>query len=139
MVGPALGALDGLASSATIRAEGTSWRSSPILLGTTAALSDETPVTLPPGWLKLATRPPAIGSAPVSKTIGMEEVAAFAARAAARLPGAAITATFRATSSAASDGRRALWLSAHLYSMRRLRPSSKPPLARPALKELTRV
>ena len=53
-----------------------------------------TPVTLPPGRLRLATRPIWMGSAPVSKTIGMVVVAAFAASAAGVLV-AAITATWR--------------------------------------------
>jgi hypothetical protein len=36
-----------------------------------------TPVALPPGRLRLATRPSFTGSSPVLKTIGMVEVAAF--------------------------------------------------------------
>ena len=51
-----------------------------------------TPVTLPPGRLRLATRPSLTGSATVSKTIGMVVVAAFAASAAGALV-AAITVT----------------------------------------------
>ena len=49
-------------------------------------------MTLPPGRLRLATRPSWTGSPPVSKTIGMVVVAAFAASAAGVLV-AAITAT----------------------------------------------
>ena len=41
-----------------------------------------TPVTLPPGRLRLATSPIATGFAPISKTIGIVEVAALAASAA---------------------------------------------------------
>ena len=41
-----------------------------------------TPVTLPPGRLRLATSPILTGSEPASKTIGMVAVAAFAASAA---------------------------------------------------------
>ena len=41
-----------------------------------------TPVTLPPGRSRLATRPSRTGSAAISKTIGMVVVAAFAASAA---------------------------------------------------------
>jgi hypothetical protein len=37
------------------------------------------PVALPPGRLRLATRPNATGSPPVAKTIGMVAVAALAA------------------------------------------------------------
>jgi hypothetical protein len=46
-----------------------------------------TPVRLPPGRLKLATRPSLIGSPPVANTIGIVAVAAFANSADAVLPG----------------------------------------------------
>jgi hypothetical protein len=49
---------------------------------TSALLSVLTPVTFPPGRLKLATRPSLMGSPPVKKTIGIVAVAALAARAA---------------------------------------------------------
>ena len=39
------------------------------------------PVALPPGRLRLATRPSLTGSSPLVKTMGMVEVAALAARA----------------------------------------------------------
>jgi hypothetical protein len=45
-----------------------------------------TPVTLPPGRARLATRPSLTGSSPPKKTIGVVEVALFAARIAVRLP-----------------------------------------------------
>jgi integrase len=64
-----------------------------------------TPVALPPGRLRLATRPSATGSEPVPKTIGMLEVAALAASAPAVLAGAAITATCRRTRSAANSSK----------------------------------
>src|SRR5262245_21966568 len=51
-----------------------------------------TPVTLPPGRFMLATRPNFTGSAPIANTIGMLEVAALAASAAAVAPPVAITA-----------------------------------------------
>jgi hypothetical protein len=41
------------------------------------------PVIFPPGWLRLLTSPSSTGSAPITKTIGMVAVAAFAAAAAA--------------------------------------------------------
>jgi hypothetical protein len=63
------------------------------------------PVTFAPGRLRLATRPNAIGSAPVTKTIGMVVVAAFAASD-ERSAWATITATRRRTRSAASAGSR---------------------------------
>jgi hypothetical protein len=52
-----------------------------------------TPVTLPPGLFMLATRPSWTGSPPVWKTIGIVEVAAFAARPGADVTHAAMTAT----------------------------------------------
>src|SRR5450631_1703918 len=52
-----------------------------------------TPVMFPPGWLRLATRPSATGSAPIKKTMGIVEVAALAARAGRLLPMAAISDT----------------------------------------------
>jgi len=42
------------------------------------------PVRLPPGRLKLVTRPRSTGSTPISKMIGIVEVAFFAASAAGR-------------------------------------------------------
>ena len=53
-----------------------------------------TPVTLPPGRLRLATSPSRTGSEAISKTIGMVVAAAFAAIAAGVLV-AAITVTWR--------------------------------------------
>src|SRR5262249_36844822 len=67
--------------------------------------SEATPVTFPPGLLRLATRPNLTGSPPVLKTIGTVEVTALAA-AAAVIPVATSTATGMRTSSAASDGKR---------------------------------
>jgi hypothetical protein len=66
------------------------------------------PVALPPGRLRLATRPIFTGSAPVTKTRGIVAVAALAAIVAAVLCGVTMTATRRRTSSAASAGRRSL-------------------------------
>jgi len=51
------------------------------------------PVTLPPGRLKLDTRPSATGSAPLPKTIGIDVVAALAASVAYVESGVAMTAT----------------------------------------------
>jgi hypothetical protein len=42
--------------------------------GATTMFSWVTPVTLPPGRLRLATRPSQTGSLPISKTIGMVAV-----------------------------------------------------------------
>jgi hypothetical protein len=48
-----------------------------------------TPVILPPGGLRLVTRPDLTGSEPTPKTIGIVVVADLAATAAVGLPGAA--------------------------------------------------
>ena len=50
-------------------------------------------MTLPPGRLRLATRPSLTGSPPMVKTIGIVEVAALAASAAGVPPVATITVT----------------------------------------------
>jgi hypothetical protein len=44
-----------------------------------SARTNATPVTLPPGRLRLATRPNLTGSPPLAKTIGIAVVAALAA------------------------------------------------------------
>jgi putative ABC transport system substrate-binding protein len=52
-----------------------------------------TPVALPPGRARLATRPSLTGSSPTPKTIGIVAVAALAAIEPGALTGVAITAT----------------------------------------------
>src|SRR5947199_2014080 len=52
-----------------------------------SAFIEVIPVALPPGRLRLVTRPSSTGSAPTAKTIGVVEVAALAATAAGVLPG----------------------------------------------------
>ena len=81
------------------------------------------PVTLPPGRARLATRPVPTGS-PSTKTIGMTDVACFAATAA--LPPATMTSTLSRTNSAAISAKRSLRPSAQRYSIARLRPSIQP-------------
>src|SRR5437762_13866679 len=54
-----------------------------------------TPVRLPPGRERLATRPSSTGSVPRTKAIGMVAVAAFAAWAEAGPPLVAIISTLR--------------------------------------------
>ena len=60
-------------------------RSSPSRFESTTPENIVTPVTLPPGRLRLSTRPSLTGSAPASNTIGIVAVAAFAAWAGTRL------------------------------------------------------
>src|SRR6516165_10451765 len=70
-----------------------------------SVISELTPVALPPGRFRAATRPNLIGSPPVVNTMGTVAVAASAACAAGVLV-AAMTATLRTTRSAASAGSR---------------------------------
>ena len=64
------------------------------------------PVTLPPGRLKLSTKPSLTGSSPMPNTIGMLAVARLAARGDGSPPTAVSTFTRRLTRSAAISGRR---------------------------------
>src|SRR5262249_23959376 len=83
--GSAIAGSAGLTSRAISRAVGTSSYSSCRSFGAVSTFNWVTPVTLPPGRLRLVTRPIWIGSDPVSKTTGMTVVAALAARAAGLL------------------------------------------------------
>src|SRR5262249_14204696 len=74
-------------SAATRAAPGTSSCNSSSRLAPGSAVRKFTPVALPPGRPMLATRPRLTGSSPTPKTIGMVEVAAFAARAPGGVPG----------------------------------------------------
>jgi hypothetical protein len=58
------------------------------------------------------------------KTIGIVEVAFFAARAETVPPMVAMTSTLRPTSSAASAGSRSYWPSAQRYSIATFWPST---------------
>ena len=92
------------------------------------AVNAVTPVTLPPGRLRLATRPVLTGSSPARRRSGSSWLPLLAASAAAP-PLATITATWRRTKSAASAGSRSYWLSAQRNSIATLRPSTKPGFA----------
>ena len=72
----------GFTSMAIVVALGTSWRSNSSRFAPSTPQKKITPVTLPPGRLRLATRPSLTGSPPVAKTIGTVVVAALAASAA---------------------------------------------------------
>ena len=86
--------LAGLTSAAIVVAVGTTSCSSSNIFGTISTFRKVTPVRLPPGRFRLATRPICTGSAIVVKTIGMVVVAAFAAIAEG-VVNAAITDTWR--------------------------------------------
>src|SRR5262245_7950864 len=103
-------------AGAAVEVAGRGWPRATQVLGSLCAsrlvpisrLMAATPVTLPPGRLRLATRPRSTGSPPVRKTIGMVVVAALAANVAAGVPGLTITATRRRTRSSANPGRRSV-------------------------------
>jgi hypothetical protein len=67
-----------------------------------------TPVTFPPGRLRLATKPIFTGSDELLKIIGIDVVTDFAANAAAGLPAAKMSDTCRLAKSAASAGSRSI-------------------------------
>ena len=96
----------GFTSMAIVVALGTNWRSSSNRFAPNTLEKKLTPVTLPPGRLRLATRPSRIGSLPVAKTIGTVVVAALAASAGARFP--MNTATGRRSKSATRAGSRSI-------------------------------
>ena len=85
------------------------------------------PVTLPPGRARLATKPAPTGSPAFAITMGMVVVALFAANAVGA-PETTIRSTLRRTNSAASSGRRSGFCSANRYSMVIFFPSIHPSL-----------
>jgi hypothetical protein len=98
--------LFGFASRAIIPARGTSSDSSSSRLAVIpSSPSWLTPVRLPPGRARLAISPSLTGSPPCLKTIGIVEVALFAANAEGGV-GATIKSTSRPTRSAANAGSR---------------------------------
>ena len=104
IVRSAFGASLGFTSSAIRLDWGTSSESSSTHFGVSSGVMYVTPVTLPPGRARLATKPSVTGSPLPVKTMGIVEVAFFAGR--ADPPVAAITSTLRATRSAANAGSR---------------------------------
>jgi hypothetical protein len=72
---------------------GTSSCKSSSYLGPNSLANQLTPVTFPPGRLRLVTRPTLTGSAPLVKTMGIVAVAALAANAELLPPTAAMTST----------------------------------------------
>ena len=129
---------DGSRMNATRWSFGKRSFSSSSCLGAISPARFAMPVTLPPGRPRLATAPLPTGSETSVNTMGMMEVAAFAAS----VPGVAlvtITSTFSATSSAASAGMRSLRLSACRYSMTRFLPSTQPSAASRLRKAVSRI
>src|SRR5262245_47547761 len=91
-------------STATVVAVGTKSRRSSILLASVSVIYKFTPVAFPPGRLRLATRLNFTGFLPTINTIGIVEVAAFAASAGGSPPTVTITPTWRRTRSVARSG-----------------------------------
>src|SRR4029453_11523663 len=85
-----------------------------------------TPLTLPPGRLRLATKPSLTGSLAVLNTMGMVAVDALAKIAAQLLPPVSKTVTGRLTSSTAIAGSCSSRPAAQRYSILTLWPSTKP-------------
>jgi hypothetical protein len=99
---------------------GTSSRSNSNRFAARVVTRKDTPVILPPGRLRLETRPSSTGSAPVANTIGMLAVAALAATASAG-PNVRMTATESATSAAANAGSPPRGRASQLSNSARLR------------------
>src|SRR5262245_48074560 len=78
--------------------------------------------------------PDSTGSTPLEYTMGMVVVTAFAACAAAVLPGVTMMATCRRTSSAAISRNRLSWSSGQRYSIATFWPSINPNSFKPARK-----
>src|SRR6516164_4602335 len=119
---PAPAALSWMIDRSARFALGTSSRIIPNRFAPSVLTINVTPVTLPPGRLRLETRPRSTGSAPVAKTIGMVVVAALLASAAGG-ERATIASTGSDTRSAANAGNRSKRVSAERYLIATLSPS----------------
>ena len=117
---------------------GMSSRSSSTRLSAKVVVRKLTPVTLPPGRARLATRANLTGSSPVMNAMGIVDVAALAAIVAGA-PVDAITATCRLTRSAANRGNRSSSPSAHSNSIVTFRPTSRPVSFTPSRKAAIRL
>src|SRR5262249_8866281 len=93
----------------TCRNPGINSRESSSRLPAISAAWFDDPVTFPPGRARLATKPVPTGSPADANTIGMTDVACFAARTDA-VPQVTMTSTFSRTNSAAISARRSLFL-----------------------------
>ena len=115
--------LVGFTSMAMSRAFGTISRSSANFFASNSDVNRLAPVTLPPGRLRLATKPTLTGKSLPVKTIGIIDVAALAASAGRSPPAAMITATCRFTRSVAMPGNRSNCPSAQRNSIAIFWPS----------------
>ena len=112
-----------LRSTAKRVAPGISSRTTPSRFAVSSPLKKLTPVRLPPGRARLATRPAATGSIPVMKTTGTGAIASLAASADG-VSIAASTATRRLTRSAVKERSRPARFCAQPYSIAKLSPST---------------
>ena len=118
---------------------GATSRNSPSRLAASSTFKVMNPVALPPGRLKLATRPNSTGGSAIRKTIGMVLVAALAATAAGVLDNVAISETCRRIRSAVSSGSLSFCPEAQRNSIATFRPSTKPAVSKPLRSEATRL
>ena len=114
-----------MAMIANRRRPGTTSRKSSRRLPARSVVWADRPVTLPPGRARLATRPLPTGSSASANTIGMTDVACFAARTGAA-PAVTMTSTLSRTNSAAISAKRSLRPSAQRNSIATVRPSIQP-------------
>ena len=126
----------GLASTPINVALGASWRSSASRLVPSVSEKNTTPVMLPPGRLRLVTRPSLTGSPPLANTIGTVVVTVLATR--AEIAFATITATWLLIKSEINAGSRSFCPSAERYSTATSRPSTKPTSLRPCRNAVTK-
>ena len=106
------------------RRPGTTTRKSSTRLPARSAAWDDKPVTLPPGRARLGTSLEPSGSFAAANTIGIADVACFAASTAP--PTVTITSTLSRTNSAAISSKRSGCPSAQRYSIATVRPSIQP-------------
>ena len=126
----------GSTSTAMRAAPGRNSRKSPSCFAASSTEMKLTPVTLPPGRLRLATRPTLTGSPPVTKTIGTVVVAALAASAAGVLP--TIRATCRQEGPPPEAATCQFDPPSERYSIATFWPSTKPASFRPWWNAVTR-
>jgi len=120
--------VNGLPTSAKIanrRRPGTISRKSSIRLPAVSGAWPDKPVILPPGRGRLATMPLPTGSPAVANTIGITDVACFAAMVGGVLC-VRITSTLSRTNSSAISAKRSVRPSPQRYSIATLWPSVQP-------------
>ena len=128
--------LPALAKIANRRRAGTTSRKRSSRLPARSVCWNDRPVTLPPGRARLTTKPVPTGSPP-AKTIGITDVACFAART-FTVPLETMTSIFCRTNSATISAARSLRPSAHRTLTATVRPSIQPSSRNRCTKAATR-